>query len=83
MLSLESTKNFESNPLLKPMGMDCSNFVNYDQVQVLNYNNYSCYIPVVGIETANSRRFHLEELLTKHLSLLCPAGQFRVNFGDL
>ena len=32
------------------MEVDCSNFINHDRVQVLNYNKYSLlFLPVVGI----------------------------------
>ena len=44
-----------------PTWVDCSNSVNYDQVQVLSYSKYSSlFLPVVGIEPATSRGFYSE-----------------------
>ena len=41
--------------LLLPPGVDYSNFVNHNQVQVLSYTNYSFLpLPVVGIEPETS-----------------------------
>ena len=34
------------------MGIDCSNSVNYEQVEMLSYNNYSLLFLLVGIEPA-------------------------------
>ena len=56
----EPTQNFEPNPLFNPCGVDHSNFVNYNQEQVLIYSKYSLlFLPIVRIEPATSRSVHL------------------------
>ena len=53
------------------MGVECSNFINHNQVQVLCYNKYSLlFLPVVKIEPSTSRWFHFGSSLTKCLYLL-------------
>ena len=53
-------------------GVDSSNSVNHDQVQVLSFSKYSLlFLPVVGIEPATSRWFHLEALSNQALYPLC------------
>ena len=48
---------------MAPFGVDCSNSINHEWVQVSNYCKYSLLLlPVVGIEPATSRWFHSEVL---------------------
>ena len=45
-----------TGPFIRSTEVDCSNSVNYNQVQVLSYSKYSLlFLPVVGIEPATSR----------------------------
>ena len=53
---------------LNSRGLDCSNSVNHDWLQVLSYSKYSwLFLPVVGIEPATSRWFH-SEILSNQIS---------------
>ena len=53
-----------TEPYISTTGVDCSNSVNPDQIQVLSYNKYSLlFLLVVGIEPAD--RFYLEALLNQ------------------
>ena len=53
-------------PFIWSKGVDCSNTVNNDRVQILNYSKYSLLVLlVVGIVPATSRWFHSETLSNK------------------
>ena len=55
------TQNLELNPLFEPQGVNCSNSVDHDRVQMLSYSKYSLLVLlVVGIEPATSRWFYSE-----------------------
>ena len=45
-----------TEPFIWTTGVDCSNSVNHDQVEVLSYREYSLlFLPVIGIEPATAR----------------------------
>ena len=53
----------QNEPFIWTTGVDCSNSVNPDWVQVLSYSKDSLlFLPIVGIEPATSRWFHSEAL---------------------
>ena len=55
----ESTQNLKLNFFIWTTGVDCSNSVDYDRVQVLSYGKYYLlFLPLVGIEPVTSRWFH-------------------------
>ena len=57
----------QTEPFIWVTGVDCSNSINHDQVQVLSYSLYSLIvIPIIGIEPATSRWFH-SKAPSKHL----------------
>ena len=59
----KSIQNLELNPFIWTTGVDRSNSVNHDRIQVLSYCKYSLSVlPFVGIEPATSRWFHSEAL---------------------
>ena len=48
------------------MGVNCSNSINHDRVQVLSYGKNSLlFLPVVEIEPATSKWFHSEALFNQ------------------
>ena len=56
-------KESQVDPFIWTTGVDCSNSVNHELVQVLSYCKYFLLVlPEVGIEPATSRWFHLEAL---------------------
>ena len=51
----------QTEPFIWTPGVDCSNSITHDQVEVLSYCKYSLLVlPVVGIEPATSRWLHSE-----------------------
>ena len=51
------------DPFIQSTGVDCSNSVNHDQVQMLSFSKYPLLVlSAVGIEPATSRWFHSEAL---------------------
>ena len=54
------------------MGVDCSNSINHNQVQVLGYSKYSVFLPVSSILTTgkNNQEYLLELNTCTHLSYL-------------
>ena len=56
----------QTEPFIGAMGVDFSNSVNHDQVQVLSYSKFSkLFLPVVGIKLATFRLFHMEVLFNQ------------------
>ena len=77
MLNSGVHTEFQTEPFIWTTGVDCYNFVNHDWVQVLsNWKYYLLFLPVVGIEPATSRWFHLA--LSKQL----PSLLHRVSLPD-
>ena len=61
------------------MGVDCSNTVDHDGLQVLSYNTYSLFIlAVVGIEPADD--FTQKHFWTKQLYPLSYVSSWTVTF---
>ena len=68
MLTSRVHTESRTEPFIWTTGVDYSNSVNHDWVQVLNYCKYSLlFLPVVGIEPATSRWFHTETLSNQSL----------------
>ena len=60
MLNLRVHKESRTEPFIRTTGVNCLNSVNNDRVLLLHYSKYSVLVlPVVRIEPAFSRWFHL------------------------
>ena len=65
-------------------GVDCPKSINQDWVQVLNYCKYPLLVlPVVGIEPATSKWFHLKNMFQSNAlsTTLCVSDNTEWTFG--
>ena len=74
----------QTKPFILLTGIDCSNSINFDQVQVLRYSNYALFT-CCWDWTWNLQMIALKSISqpnTNIYCIMCPAGQFRVDFWD-
>ena len=71
---------FQTEPLFLTTGVDCSNSVNHDRVQVLSYGKRSFLVlPVVGIEPVSSCWFR-SEATSNQISYIYPRHTIQSKF---
>ena len=79
--NLEIFTEFQTTSFTESTGVACSDSVSHNRVQVISIP--VLYLLAVCVESPTSRRLSPLGTNAYNRYAMCPAGQFRLNFGDL